>query len=101
MAYRAGSNITEVKGIIAVKPEVTKGTAPGQNTYCTLEFSDRSGVWNDSWQNRRLGMVESSIKTDGSTTMQISTYHNSANSTDAASILLTIKDDGTKSCSIN
>jgi hypothetical protein len=75
-------------GLSVYNNSITKGTNPTSTQYW-------AGIlWNDktdaatSWQNSRLGYLEMSLTTAGSTQLSIGTYKNEANST--ASSVITI-----------
>jgi hypothetical protein len=99
MTFRAGGRIQTDSGILILATKVAKGTPPGTTQYSSLEFTDSTGVWNDSWQNRRLGLVESCLYTDGSTRLLIASYQNAENSTKNAALYLDVSPEGVTSCS--
>lgn len=75
---------------------VVKGTNPSSNTYWGIIFNASGG--DDTYQSKRLGYIEETLKTDGSTTLNIGTYQNVANSTTASKMSLNMTQAGVASC---
>lgn len=82
--------------ITGIMPNFTKGTNPSSSQYCGLLLcNDKT---NDStWQNTRLGVVEVSVDTSGSTSLYFAAYQNTAGSGNNSMIQVKYYGNGTKS----
>jgi hypothetical protein len=90
-------NITNASGLTIINDAVTKGTAPSSTTWRHLQFVDSANVSGD-WGVSRLGILEQSINDNGSTSIFLSTVQNVANSTNRATLTLTMTSAGVASC---
>lgn len=78
-----------------ISDNITKGTNPDSPVYKSLT------VWNDKndsndWKNSRLGMIEFSLDTEGTTNLTFGVYRNEVNSAVSSYISIKYKQDGTR-----
>lgn len=83
-------------GLTIINPDVTKGTAPSTQTWQHVQFVDSV---NSEFSTSRLGILEQSINTDGSTSIYLRTVQNRVNSTSQSSLQLNMTLAGVASCS--
>lgn len=75
---------------------LTKGTIPSATTYQEILFEDSSNA--DTWQEKRLGFVQSKQYADGRSSIVIGAVQNVANSSNTAIIESWITQDGKTYC---
>ena len=90
-------NITNASGLTIINDAVTKGTTPSSTIWRHLQFVDSANISGD-WGVSRLGILEQSINDNGSTSMLLSTVQNTVNSTNRATLTLTMTSAGVGSC---
>ena len=76
--------------LIRMNTNITKGTNPSSQTYCTVEFTDKNG----SGTKNRVGLLESAIKTNGDIETLIGAYKYENNSTTVEKISVTYPKTG-------
>lgn len=78
------------ENLIRMNTNITKGTNPSSQTYCTVEFTDKNG----SGTKNRVGLLESAIKTNGDIETLIGAYKYENNSTTVEKISVTYPKTG-------
>ena len=71
--------------------DITKGTNPSSKQYWSVQFTDKNG----SGSSNRLGLLETSLDTNGDVTTYISAYENVSESTTKTTMSVTRLADGT------
>lgn len=77
---------------------VNKGTNPTSTQYAAWEMVDNKGKDGGTWQAKRISTIEYSLDNSGTARMMIGPYQNTANSSNAASLTLSITSSGDTSC---
>ena len=92
-SLRVNSTIKATDGFDLISNAVTKGTNPSSTAYWGIRFNDGSD--SSDWKATRLGIMECSLDTSGTTKVQIGAYKNEANATSTSSIILQCTSNGT------
>lgn len=77
---------------------VNKGTNPTSTQYAAWEMVDNKGKDGGTWQAKRISTIEYSLDNSGTARMMIGPYQNTANSSTAAYLTLSITSSGDTSC---
>ena len=77
---------------------VNKGTNPTSTQYAAWEMVDNKGKDGGTWQAKRISTIEYSLDNSGTAKMMIGPYQNTANSSNAAYLTLSITSSGATSC---
>ena len=81
---------TFTSNIVKANTNITKGTNPSNQQYCTVEFTDKNG----EGTKNRVGCLESAIKTNGDIETLIGAYKYENNSTTVEKISVTYPKTG-------
>lgn len=85
-------------GLDLFSANFVKGEQPSATIYNGIRFNDANSLTASKYQNTRIGLVESCVKTDGSTQMVIGTVQNVADATGMSKITLEYNINGMTYC---
>lgn len=92
------SGVTSTNNIeINFDTSVSKGTIPTTTKYRGFSINDGDSS-HSAWQEKRFGLIECQLNTDGSSVITVSALKNQANSTSSASLVLGMSQSGSAYC---